>query len=144
MSIYRKFDAMRLPSNDVYARVGAAATRPVGPVEPPQGPKHEHRRKALPANVPLPRTLKWVESLPSDVKPTALLRHYARIANVLAAAWDDPKAVSSYMDCLFSDERGDRKGFPRDVSLELLGLREYHVKLHGEHSATWAVLRKRG
>jgi hypothetical protein len=144
LSIYRKFEAMRLPSSDVYARVGAAATRSAGPVALPQGTKPEQRRKAMPANIPLPRTLQWVESLPSDVKPTALLRHYARIANVLAAAWEDPKAVGSYMDCLFRDERGDRKGFPHDVSLELLGLREYHVKLHGEHALTWAVHRKRG
>jgi hypothetical protein len=144
LSIYRKFEAMRLPSNDVYARVGASATRPAGSVGSPQGPKHEHRRKAVPANAPLPRTLKWVEGLPSSVKPTALLRHYPRIANVLAAAWDDPKAVSSYMDCLFRDERGDRKGFPTDISSELLALREYHATLNGEHSSTWAVLRKRG
>jgi hypothetical protein len=144
LSIYRKFDAMRLPSNDVYARTGASAKQPAAPVGSPQGPKHEHHRKGVPANVLLPRTLKWVEGLPPSVKPTALLRHYARIANVLAAAWDDPKAVSSYLDCLFRDERGDRNGFPPDVSRDLLALREYHANLNGEHSSTWTVLRKRG
>jgi hypothetical protein len=144
LSIYRKFEAMRLPSSDVYARAGASPTRPAGSIGSPQDPKHEHRRKAVPANVPLPRTLKWVESLPPSVKPTALLRHYARIANVLAAAWDDPTAASSYMDCLFRDERGDRKGFPPDVSNELQALREYHANLNGEHSPDWAVVSKRG
>ena len=144
LSIYRKFEAMRLPTSDVYARTGPIAKPPVASVGSPQAPKHEPRRKAVPANVPLPRTLKWVESLPSSVKPTALLRHYARIANVLAAAWDDPKAVSSYMDCLFRDERGDRKGFPPDVSLELTALREYHANLIAEHSLIAEVFRKRG
>ena len=101
VSIYRKFEAMRLPSKDVYARTGAPGKRPADSVGSPQAPNHELRRKGAPANVPLPRTLKWVEGLPSSVKPAALLRHYARIANVLAAAWDDPTAVSSYMECLF-------------------------------------------
>ena len=144
MSIYRKFDAMRLPSNDVYARTGAPGKRPADSVGSPQAPNHELRRKGAPANVPLPRTVKWVESLPSSVKPTALLRHYARIANVLAAAWDDPTAVSSYMDCLFGYEREYRKGFPPDVANELLTLREYHANLNTEHSSNWAVLHKRG
>ena len=144
LSIYRKFEAMRLPSSDVYARTGPVAKPPAASVGSPQASKQEHHRKAVPASVPLPRTLKWVEGLPSSVKPTALLRHYARIANVLAAAWDDPKAVSSYMDCLFRDERGDRKGFPADVALELTALREYHTNLIGEHSPTVEVFRKRG
>ena len=135
---------MRLPSNDVYARVGASAKRPAGSVSSPQSPKQEHRRRAAPANVPLPRTLKWVESLPSSVKPTALLRHYARIANVLAAAWDDSTAVNSYMECLLRDERGDRKGFLPDVHSELLTLREYHAHRDEELSSNWAVHRKRG
>jgi hypothetical protein len=147
MSIYRKFEAMRRPSNDVYAGTGTAAMPPVRSVATPpgrsnatqQGANHGFRRKASPANVPLPRTLKWVESLPPDVKPTALLRHYARIANVLAAAWDDSRAVNSYMDCLFRDDRGDRKGFPPDVARELQMLREYHTTLDSGHLLTSAV-----
>jgi hypothetical protein len=135
---------MRLPSSDVYARVGASAKRPAGSVSSPQDPKQEHRRKAAPANIPLPRTLKWIESLPSSVKPTALLRHYPRIANVLAAAWDDSTAVNSYMECLLRDERGDRKGFPPDVHSDLLTLRDYHAHRSEGLSSNWAVHRKRG
>jgi hypothetical protein len=135
---------MRLPSNDVYARSGAPGKRPADSAGPPQTAKHELRRKGAPANVALPRTLKWVEGLPSGVKPSALLRHYARIANVLAAAWDDPTAVSSYMDCLFRDDREYRTGFPRDVANELLILREYHASLNTVHSSSWAVVHKRG
>ena len=147
LSIYRKFDAMRLPSNDVYARTGSSSKRLESSVTPSQHPSHdeEHkgRRKAAPANVPLPRTLNWVEGLPSSVRPTALLRQYARIANVFAATWNDPKALSSYMSCLLRDDRGGRKGLPPDILRELLALREYHTTLT-EHSSTWAVLRKRG
>ena len=135
---------MRLPSSDVYARNGAPEKRPADSAGLPQVANHELRRKGAPANVPLPRTRKWVESLPSSVQPTALLRHYARIANVLAAAWDDPLAVSSYMDCLFRDDREYRKGFPPDVANELLILREYHASLNTVHSGGWAVVHKRG
>lgn len=94
--------------------------------------------------MPLPRTVNWVEGLPSGVKPTALLRQYARIANVLAATWDDPKALSSYMDCLFRADRPNRKGLPPDILCELLALQEYHATLDAETSSTWAVVGKRG
>jgi hypothetical protein len=152
VSIYRKFDAMRRPSNDVYAGtrtaamppVRSVATPPVRPDAAPKGANHGFRRKASPANIPLPRTLKWAESLPPDVKPTALLRQYARIANVIAAAWDDHKAVSSYMDCLSRDDRGDRQGFPADVAYELQVLREYHTSLDAGHLLTSAASGKRG
>jgi hypothetical protein len=138
---------MRLPSNDVYARTGPSSKRLDSSVTPTQHPSREEerkgRRKAAPANVPLPRTLNWVEGLPSSVKPTALLRQYARIANVFAATWNDPEALSSYMNCLLGDDRGNRKGLPPNILRELLALREYHATLT-EHSSIWAVIRKRG
>jgi hypothetical protein len=141
MSIYRKYDAMRLPSNDVYASSRhsskSLAERPSAPIpDATQRQDRKRGRKAAPANVPLPRTLAWVESLPPSVKPAALLRQYARIANVLAAAWDDPKATSSYMNCLFRDDRGDRRGFPPDVLRELMALREYHTTFDAEKLST--------
>lgn len=136
---------MRLPSNDVYARTGPSSKPLERSVASPQeNAEDRRRRKAVPANMPLPRTLAWVQGLPASVKPTAVLRHYARIANVLAAAWDDPKAVGSYMDCLLRDDRGNRKGFPPDVHGELLALRDYRSTLDAKSWSTWAVLRKRG
>jgi hypothetical protein len=148
LSIYRKFEAMRLPVNDVHARIGHSSTGFERPVRPaPQSSESDEakgRRKAAPANVPLPRTVNWVAGLPPGVKPTALLRQYARIANVLAATWSDPKALTAYINCLLSDDRGNRKGFPPDIVLELLALREHHAAFITERSPNWAVLRKRG
>jgi len=99
MSIYRKFDAMRLPSSDLYARREPASKQPESSVTLPQDSSREEeykrRRKAQPVNVPLLRTLDWVERLPPGVKPTALLLQYARIANVIAATWDDQNAFGS-------------------------------------------------
>jgi len=106
--------------------------------------EHESLRKASPASEPLPRTFEWMASLPRDVQPTALLRHYARIANIIAATWRDSKALRSYMDCLFSDDRGNRQGFPPDVLRELLALREYYDSVDTEKPLIWIDVPKRG
>jgi hypothetical protein len=86
--------------------------------------EYKHLRKAAPTNKVLSRTLKWAERLPPDVVPIALLRHYPRIANVIAATWRHPPFLRSYMDCLFRDDRGNRRGFPPDVLSELVALEQ--------------------
>ena len=89
---------------------------------------HRHLRKAGPANTPLPRTLAWFASLPSEVQPSALLRQYPRITNLIAATWGDSKAFDSYMESLLTDKRGNRRGFPRDVLRELGALALQHTQ----------------
>src|SRR6266542_2889108 len=146
MSIYRRFD--RLPSNDMHAQRAKrhAPAEAQATAHHSASPKEQYRgvRKATPASEPLPRTLEWSASLPLDVRPTALLHHYGRIANVIAAIWRDPKSLQSYMDCLFTDDRGDRQGFPADVLHELLALREYYDSLDAENRSTWTAVPKRG
>ena len=88
--------------------------------------EHKHLRAATPADRPLPRTLKWAASLPLDVQPTALLRHFGRVANVIAATWGHTTSLRSYMDCLFNDKRGNRQGFPPQVLDELVALKRHH------------------
>jgi hypothetical protein len=118
MSIYRRFD--RLRASDIYAHRAKRRTPAQTQTTSPHGalPKEDYKslRKAAPASEPLPRTLEWFASLPPDVQPTALLRHYARIANVIAAVWRDPKSLRRYMDCLCTDDRGNRQGFPPDAN----------------------------
>jgi hypothetical protein len=94
--------------------------------------EHQHQRSAAPAEKPLPRTLRWVASLPPKVRPTALLRRYARIANVIAATWGHPTSLRSYMDCLFSATRANRRGFPLEVVSELIALKRYHDNLYAQ------------
>jgi hypothetical protein len=81
--------------------------------------QYGHLRKAAPVNTPLPRTLTWAADLPPEVKPTALMDKYPRIANVLAQTWGDPKEFGAYMESLLTDKRGNRKGFPADVLRDL-------------------------
>lgn len=144
MTIYRTSD--RYPQSDVHTirpvakrlapRVGTSA---IG-VQPD---KYQHLRKAAPVNRPLFGTLTWVASLPPDVKPIALVRDYARIANLVAAAWGDQKSFAGYMESLLTDQRGNRRGFPPDVLSELVALYRYHEAVKEAH-LTWSTTSKRG
>lgn len=146
MSIYRRLDG--LPSSDIDAQQEKRETPAPSRATSPRGAllkeEHESLRKASPASKPLPRTLEWVAGLPSNVQPTALLRDYARIANIIAAAWCDSKALRSYMDGLLNDDRGNRQGFPPDVLCELLALREFYDSVDTETQPIWADVGKRG
>lgn len=88
-------------------------------------PTSRSDRRAKPINQALPATLKWFESLPPEIQPTALLREFPRIANGIARVWNDEAALEAYLDSLLVDRRGGRRGFPGDVHHELLSLREY-------------------
>ena len=127
MTIYRTSD--RYPESDVHAHELVAeglALRLGSSQISLEHDKYQHLRKAAPVNRPLHRTLMWVASLPRDIHPTALLRRYARIANLIAAAWGDPKCFCAYMESLFTDNRGNRRGFPPDVLSELVALQRYY------------------
>jgi len=98
MSAYRKFapsvrNANDIPS-DVYAieSMKASLARRTTPQIRPAEDQYKHLRKTSPADVPLRRTLEWVESLPPRVRPMALMRQFARVANLIAATWGDLEA----------------------------------------------------
>lgn len=142
MSIYRRADG--LPSSHMDAQQARREAPAQFQVTSPQreSPK-AGLRKASPASKPLPRTLAWMASLPLDVQPAALLRHYARIANAIAAAWQDSNAARTYMDSLLNDDRGDRQGFPNDVLDELFALRAYYDSVDPENPPVWRDVSKR-
>src|SRR5512135_96879 len=127
MSSYRPPDSSLAIAEDVrdalrtVKRTRAQIERTKGPGEEP----YKVRRKSAPANVPLPRTLKWADELPPRVRPVALMRQFPRIANLIAANWDDLVQLEIYMDSLLTDKRGGRKGFPSEVTAELGALDIY-------------------
>ncbi|MDQ2963865.1 MAG: hypothetical protein M3R31_12025 [Pseudomonadota bacterium] len=145
MSIYRKSDPYRWsePQSNAYASRAPVPLR--APTQMSVGQEERKRlRKASPANMPLPRTLTWVASLPPNVQPTALLRQYARIANLVAAAWGAPKPFDAYMESLLNDTRGNRRGLPSEVLDELVTLQRYHHDTIREDDAPWETVSKRG
>jgi hypothetical protein len=92
------------------------------------------RRRPQPLNQQLPATAKWAAALPAEVRLTALLQTIPRIANVIARLWQDDAGLRLYLDELLTDNRGGRRGFPPDVQLELIILREYRNSRHSWES----------
>lgn len=91
--------------------------------------RRSERSKTQPINVVQPRTLAWAADLPGDIQPQQLLRSFARIANLIASRWDEPRALYVYFGELLIDRRKGRRGFPPEVRSELLALRAYYSHL---------------
>ena len=85
------------------------------------------RSRAEPSNIALPRTLEWAFKLPRDVQPQELIRSFGRVANLLATSWDDAEATVACLHELLVDTRGCRRGFPPNVTNELLALQTYYA-----------------
>ena len=143
MSVYRKFDQYPRSRSDVHADTTIqgplrATSRKIVGIE-----DRKHLRKAAPATMPLPFAFKWVATLPPNVRPTALLRQYPRIANLIAAAWRDPKAFDTYMESLLTDKRGNRRGFSPEILNELVAVQRYY-NIHKDDVSVWHTVGKRG
>lgn len=131
MSVYKTLDegiASEIRVDDVSPRRRALNAAAIGIVTARNDPFYA--RKALPSNLPLSTTFKWVAGLPREMRPLALLQQFPRIANQLANAWIDPVAFRDDMFDLLIDRRGARKGFPPEVESELLALRAHFDEAH--------------
>jgi hypothetical protein len=128
-SIYRPEHSVIQPETDVVERRhtvarDSASEKNLGDAE------WAGRRKAQPANVVLPATRRWLNSLPVDYRPQALAIRFPRIANLIAASWDNPRDCTAYISSLLHDRRGGRKGFPPEVQQDIHDLRVYYARLH--------------
>lgn len=131
MSIYRRTD--RVPVRDFPS--GEDSRAAVAAPEPDADCLK--RRTSEPANGLLRPTFNWASTLPLEVQPRALLFKFPRIANLIAALWQDPNSVRRYIDDLLVDKRGNRQGFPLDVLRELFQLRAYYDELHPANVKPW-------
>ena len=127
-SIYRPEHSVIVPEADVCPRTQIvaedSANENLGHVD------WAGRRKAQPANVVLPATRRWLTTIPVDFRPQALAIRFPRIANLLAANWDNPADCTAYISSLLHDQRGGRKGFPPEVQQDIHDLRVYYARLH--------------
>ena len=87
----------------------------------------EHLRRMLgPADLDLLKpTYDWLLSLPAEIWPLWLIKHYPRIANQLAEVWLTHSVCKKLFVELLLDQRGARKGFPVEVSREIMALKRY-------------------
>jgi len=87
------------------------------------------RRMLGPADLKLQeQTYNWLLLLPTEIWPLWLIKHYPRIANQLAAVWLRRSAGEKLFAELLLDQRGARKGFPDEVSREIMALKSYFDK----------------
>jgi hypothetical protein len=99
------------------------------------------RRRPQPPETLLSDTIKWLASLPADVRPTALPVQFVRIANALARVWSDHRRCLEYLEDLLIDRRGGRQGFPFDVALEIAGLKDhYETTIHPTAQTAWDLI----
>ena len=90
----------------------------------------EHLRRMLgPADLDLQEpTYNWLLSLPTEIWPLWLIKHYPRIANQFAAVWLRRSAGEQLFAELLLDQRGTRQGFPDEVSREIMALKRQFDK----------------
>jgi len=143
MSIYRDFK--RSPKSDVH-HVAEHVTRPLNEgetISPPPAPRDwTTLRKARPADALFPATTRWIDALPADLRPHALIAAFPRIANMIARLWPNGAALAEYMSELLVDRRGGRRGFPLPILTELHRLRAYYGTLNPDQIAVWGDSRK--
>jgi hypothetical protein len=84
------------------------------------------RQKSHEVNRLLSSTIDWLATLPLNVRPLALATQFPRVANRIAKEWKEPSACRRDFEDLVYDNRGDREGFPPDVLVELLALRDHY------------------
>jgi hypothetical protein len=130
-SIYRPKHSVAVPETDV-AHGAHISTDGDVPLRAHSGEQSEWvgRRKAQPADVLLPATRRWLDSLPVDARPLTLAKQFARLANLIAANWNNPADCSAFIYSLLHDQRGGRRGFPREVMEDIINLRMYYARLH--------------
>lgn len=127
MSIYKPAFERVVSENDVTHTVRpSAAPKGISSPAPQAAPELVRLRKTQPVNHLLPITMRWLRGLPQDIRPTALIQRYPRIANLVALDWKKPAACRRYLnELLFDHRRGNRQGFPLDVHRELEALQDY-------------------
>ncbi|MBK7793233.1 MAG: hypothetical protein IPO82_01185 [Betaproteobacteria bacterium] len=132
-SIYRDF-ALRPASGygvSSGARVDTHAEFPTAlPVIAQDDAKWLPVRKAKPIKVLLPATRAWLDMLRPDVQPRALVTQFPRLANRIAADWRSPEMCRSLLCQLLVDQRGGRRGFPKEVTRDILALWSLYAELH--------------
>lgn len=106
------------------SEISSASLSAVSASEPAQAALR--RQNTTSVNRLLSTTIDWLAGLPPNVRPLALATKYARVANRIAREWPEPSVCRKDFEDLVYDKRGNRRGFPPDVYVELLALRDYY------------------
>jgi hypothetical protein len=84
------------------------------------------------------RTIKWLVTLPADVRPMITGHQYPRIVNRIADLWGHCEYTRLHFQSLLIDRRKGRQGFPPAVRRELEALQHYYFQnLSGLPAILW-------
>jgi hypothetical protein len=72
---------------------------------------------------------RWLLSIPRRHRPRMLAQRYPHVVNKLTIMWGDRQLVEDYFADLIVDHRGGRRGFPSEVTAEILRLHGYFLGL---------------
>jgi hypothetical protein len=68
---------------------------------------------------------RWIMLIPEATRPIVLAQQFPRVLNHIIELWKRPLKCDDYLESLLIDQRGNRRGFPDDVTEELAKLKEY-------------------
>jgi hypothetical protein len=84
------------------------------------------------------RAIKWLATLPADLRTIATARQYPRIVNRIADLWGHCEYTRLHFQSLLLDRRGGREGFPPEVRTELEALQHHYFEhLSGLPALLW-------
>jgi hypothetical protein len=107
-------------------------------------PDFPARRQNATAESLAAATITWLAALPVDVRPRLLPVQFPRIANKLCRHWPSQAACLSYFDEVLIDRRGNRRGFPVGVVLELATLKNHFQSVvHPSPQTVWDEVARR-
>ncbi len=116
------------PANDPYAPLEDLDRQRRREAELDEARQQSRRKAPSQSDLKLlPESAVWLKGLPLEVKPLKLAAHYPHVVNRICSLWTRPTHLDRYMQELLHDTRGNRKGFPLGVALELTTLHEYYV-----------------
>ena len=102
------------------------------------------RRRPQPPEELTAETNRWLDALPAQVRPRRLPVEFPRIANAIARRWITPSFSLAYFEDLLMDRRGNRRGFPLPVMLEIAELKShYQMTVHPMPRTAWEEIVQR-
>jgi len=75
--------------------------------------------------------------------PARLAQQHPRIVDRIVELWRQAGALEDYLDDLLIDRRGNRQGFPAEMLMEILNLKNYCMSLKHQpdrNPNTWGEL----
>ena len=85
--------------------------------------RHQSEKDDLVLNTAGQALLAYIEE---SARPKELAAAFPRIVNHMAKLWKTPREMDRYFEELLADTRGNRKGFPLKILMELSTLRDFY------------------